>query len=87
MLKFEQVKVKRGFLSMFCPRCGRAINENANFCGGCGLSRAEIEKFVQASKVTNDAAQPAEPTLSAILDLKVFYVAYLISFLTLFNII
>ena len=31
-------------------------------------------------------AQPAEPTLSAILDLKVFYVAYLISFLTLFNI-
>ena len=46
---------------MFCPRCGRAINENANFCGGCGLSRAEIEKFVQASKVTNEAAQPAEP--------------------------
>ena len=31
-------------------------------------------------------AQPAEPTLSAIWDLKVFYVAYLISFLTLFNI-
>ena len=46
---------------MFCPRCGRAINENANFCGGCGLSRAEIEKFVQASKVTNEAAQPEEP--------------------------
>jgi uncharacterized membrane protein len=31
-------------------------------------------------------AQPAEPTLAAIWDLKVFYVAYLISFLTLFNI-
>ena len=31
-------------------------------------------------------AQPAEPTLSAIWDLKVFYIAYLISFLTLFNI-
>lgn len=31
-------------------------------------------------------AQPAEPTISAIWDLKVFYVAYLISFLTLFNI-
>ena len=46
---------------MFCPRCGRAINENANFCGGCGLSRAEIERFVQTSKVTNEAAQPAEP--------------------------
>ncbi|MBE6886811.1 MAG: zinc ribbon domain-containing protein [Ruminococcaceae bacterium] len=42
---------------MFCPRCGRAINETANFCGGCGLSRAEIEKFAQAAKVTNEAAQ------------------------------
>lgn len=42
---------------MFCPRCGRAINENANFCGGCGLSRVEIEKFAQAAKVNNEAAQ------------------------------
>ena len=31
-------------------------------------------------------AQPVNPTLSAIWDLKVFYIAYLISFLTLFNI-
>lgn len=31
-------------------------------------------------------AQPVEPTLSAIWDLRVFYLAYLISFLTLFNI-
>ena len=31
-------------------------------------------------------AQPAEPTLSAIWELKTFYLAYLISFLTLFNI-
>lgn len=44
---------------MFCPRCGRAINETANFCGGCGLSRIEIEKFAQAAKVTNEAAQQA----------------------------
>lgn len=43
---------------MFCPRCGRAINETANFCGGCGLSKAEIEKFAQQ----NIAAQPAEET-------------------------
>lgn len=42
---------------MFCPRCGRAVNENANFCGGCGLSRAEIEKFAAAAKVTAEAAQ------------------------------
>ena len=31
---------------MFCPRCGRAVNDTSNFCGGCGLSRAEIEKYV-----------------------------------------
>ena len=31
-------------------------------------------------------SQPAEPTLSAIWDLRISYLAYLISFLTLFNI-
>ena len=44
---------------MFCPRFGRAVNENANFCGGCGLSRVEIEKFAAAAKVNNEAAQQA----------------------------
>ena len=39
---------------MFCPRCGRAVNETSNFCGGCGLSRAEIEKYM----VKTEAAQP-----------------------------
>ncbi len=43
---------------MFCPRCGRAVNETSNFCGGCGLSRAEIEKYL----VKTEAAQPqSEP--------------------------
>lgn len=28
---------------MFCPRCGRQVNDNANFCGGCGLSKREID--------------------------------------------
>lgn len=46
---------------MFCPRCGRAINENANFCGGCGLSRVEIEKFAQTAKVAEAPAQPTQP--------------------------
>lgn len=32
---------------MFCPRCGRQVNETANFCGGCGLSKIEIEKYAQ----------------------------------------
>lgn len=31
---------------MFCPRCGRPVNENANFCGGCGLPKAEIDKYI-----------------------------------------
>ena len=31
---------------MFCPRCGRPVNAEANFCGGCGLSRIEIEKYL-----------------------------------------
>ncbi len=29
---------------MFCPRCGRPVSDSANFCGGCGLPRAEIIK-------------------------------------------
>ncbi len=33
---------------MFCPRCGRPVNDTANFCGGCGLPRAEIEKVNSA---------------------------------------
>lgn len=35
---------------MFCPRCGRAVSEKANFCGGCGLSRAEIERYIQQTQ-------------------------------------
>lgn len=42
---------------MFCPKCGRPVNENANFCGGCGLSKREIEE--QLSKQT--AQVYAEP--------------------------
>ncbi|MBR5520423.1 MAG: zinc-ribbon domain-containing protein [Oscillospiraceae bacterium] len=30
---------------MFCPRCGRTVNETANFCGGCGMPVAEIAKY------------------------------------------
>lgn len=44
---------------MFCPRCGRSVNENANFCGGCGLSRIEIEKYA-AAKAAAEAPQSAE---------------------------
>ena len=33
---------------MFCPRCGRAVNAEANFCGGCGLSKAEIERYLKS---------------------------------------
>ena len=45
---------------MFCPRCGRAVNAEANFCGGCGLSRVEIEKYIK-----NTAPQQAEAEVKA----------------------
>lgn len=32
---------------MFCPRCGRPVSDTANFCGGCGLPRAEIERYLR----------------------------------------
>ena len=40
---------------MFCPRCGRPVSDTANFCGGCGLPKAEIEKMCQ---VVTPAPQP-----------------------------
>lgn len=39
---------------MFCPRCGRPVSRTANFCGGCGLPKAEIERMSQP------APQPAQ---------------------------
>ena len=45
---------------MFCPRCGRAVNDTSNFCGGCGLSRAEIEKYVVKTTPQPEAPK-AEP--------------------------
>ena len=45
---------------MFCPRCGRTVNETANFCGGCGLPRAEIEKLLQ------NTAPVSQPEISTI---------------------
>ena len=41
---------------MFCPRCGRPVNPEANFCGGCGLSKVEIEKYMQQQQQQNQAA-------------------------------
>ena len=38
---------------MFCPRCGRAVNEGANFCAGCGLPKSEIEKYTAAQAAEN----------------------------------
>lgn len=37
---------------MFCPRCGRTVNDTANFCGGCGLPKAEILKYHQQQMTT-----------------------------------
>ena len=35
---------------MFCPRCGRPVSEGANFCGGCGLPRREIERYARQQR-------------------------------------
>ena len=44
---------------MFCPRCGRPVNAEANFCGGCGLSKVEIEKYL--TKTAPQQPQQAAP--------------------------
>ena len=46
---------------MFCPRCGRAVSETSNFCGGCGLSRAEIEKYIVKTEVPKPEAVQPQP--------------------------
>ena len=38
-------------ICMFCPRCGRPVSRAANFCGGCGLPKAEIERMSQPEQV------------------------------------
>jgi len=46
---------------MFCPRCGRPVSDIANFCGGCGLPKAEIERYnanIQ-QQMQSPAVQPA----------------------------
>ena len=47
---------------MFCPRCGRPVNAEANFCGGCGLSKVEIEKYLSRTAPQQEPApQPEMP--------------------------
>lgn len=53
---------------MFCPRCGRPVSDAANFCGGCGLPRAEIEKYYKnkqqdtaSSETVRQQPQQARP--------------------------
>ncbi len=45
---------------MFCPRCGRSVNDTANFCGGCGLPKAEIERLAVKNAT---ASQPEISTV------------------------
>ncbi len=44
---------------MFCPRCGRPVSATANFCGGCGLPKAEFERMSQSAA---PAPQPVNDT-------------------------
>ncbi len=49
---------------MFCPRCGRPVSRTANFCGGCGLPRAEIERMAQL--VAQPEEKPVQPEINDI---------------------
>ncbi|MEG1862121.1 MAG: zinc ribbon domain-containing protein [Oscillospiraceae bacterium] len=46
---------------MFCPRCGRPVSETANFCGGCGLPKAEILRLDNEKKARQQTP-PIQPT-------------------------
>ena len=45
---------------MYCPRCGRPVSDNANFCGGCGLPRAEILKYSRNNSSDNNRQKAEE---------------------------
>ena len=47
---------------MICPRCGRLVGEAANFCGGCGLPKAEIIRInnERQQQMATPAVPPAE---------------------------
>ena len=47
---------------MICPRCKRPVSDSANFCGSCGLPRAEIERYYREQEIlrTSDASAPSE---------------------------
>ena len=52
---------------MFCPRCGRQVSDTANFCGGCGLPRADIVK-ANAKPVTESEVRDVHETISQLED-------------------
>ncbi|MBQ3393569.1 MAG: hypothetical protein IJG64_00230 [Oscillospiraceae bacterium] len=45
---------------MICPRCKRPVSDSANFCGSCGLPRAEIERFYRQQELLNIQDPKAE---------------------------
>ncbi|MBQ5782541.1 MAG: zinc-ribbon domain-containing protein [Oscillospiraceae bacterium] len=53
---------------MFCPKCGRQLSDTANFCGGCGLSKAEIEKYTRPVQPVQTFAPAEQPTIADIVN-------------------
>ncbi|MBQ5534316.1 MAG: zinc ribbon domain-containing protein [Lachnospiraceae bacterium] len=45
---------------MICPRCKRPVSDSANFCGSCGLPRAEIERFYRQQELLKIQVPQAE---------------------------
>ena len=52
---------------MYCPRCGRQVSDTANFCGGCGLPKADIIK-ANEKPVTENEVQDVHDTISQLED-------------------
>lgn len=49
---------------MFCPKCGKELNENAKFCAGCGEPISQIASPENVSENVSPA-EPVEPAQSA----------------------
>ena len=53
---------------MHCPNCGKLLNDNQKFCGGCGSDVSELWQQptpVAAAPVVDATAQPApEPVIT-----------------------
>lgn len=46
---------------MFCPQCGKQLNDGAKFCSGCGSPVAAVPTPAQPAPVQHEPVQPTTP--------------------------